>query len=153
MAVKSDLSPIALDDFAPYQISVMAEGLARRMSLIVREAGGLSLTQWRVLAAVAEQPGRSANEIVAVTPMDKAIVSRAVKRLLDMALITRRASRSDGRLSHIHLTAKGRRIYERLAREARTVERDLLAGFSAAEREAASDLLAKLSAAVAKMSD
>lgn len=151
MTVNSDLTPIALDRFAPYQISVLAEGLARRMSVIVREAGGLSLTQWRVLAAVAEQPGRSANEIVAVTPMDKAIVSRAVKRLLDMALIVRRASRSDGRLSHIHLTAKGRRIYERLADQARGLERDLFSALSADERDAAADLLARLSASVAKM--
>ena len=75
---------------------------------------GLNLSQWRVLAAVAEQPGRTAVEVVRITPMDKGIVSRATRGLLDLGLIRREASQLDGRLSHLFLTDAGADLYETL---------------------------------------
>ena len=93
---------------------------------------------------MAEQPGRTANDVVSVTPMDKGIVSRAVKGLLDMELLTRVASQDDGRLGHLYLTEKGERRYDVIAAEVRKVEDDLLAAMSEKEQRALGPLLARL---------
>ena len=72
---------LELTAYWPYQITVLADRIARRTSRVVKEHG-LNLSQWRVMAAVAEVPGRTSVEVVTVTPMDKGIVSRATKALL-----------------------------------------------------------------------
>ncbi|MBL4620709.1 MAG: winged helix-turn-helix transcriptional regulator [Alphaproteobacteria bacterium] len=121
MSVKEKNAVIALDAFVPYQISVLADLIARRSAAITKSCG-INLSQWRVLAAIADQPGRTANEVTSVTPMDKGIVSRAVKGLLELGLLIRNASQEDGRLAHLFLTPKGRRTYLKLACEIRKIE-------------------------------
>ena len=97
---------LRLDHYWPYQITVLADRIGRRTTRIVKERG-LNLSQWRVLAAVAEMPGRTAVQVVRVTPMDKGIVSRATRGLLDQGLLRREASQTDGRLGHLFLTDEG----------------------------------------------
>jgi len=60
----------------------------------------------------AEVPGRTSAEVVTITPMDKGIVSRATKALLEMGYVRREASQLDGRLSHLHLTESGTHLYQ-----------------------------------------
>ena len=102
---------LQLENYWPYWITVLADRISRRTSQIVKPHG-LNLSQWRVLAAIAEVPGRSSAEVVQVTPMDKGIVSRATKALLDRGLLRRKASQTDGRLSHLFLTPDGQRLYQ-----------------------------------------
>ena len=102
-----------LDGYWPYQITVLADRIARRTGRIVKE-NGLNLSQWRVLAAIADKPGRTSVEVVTITPMDKGIVSRATKALLSLGFIRREASQLDGRLSHLHLTNQGWEMYQKL---------------------------------------
>ena len=106
-------SVLRLGDFWPYQVTVLADRIARRTSRIVKEHE-LNLSQWRVLAAIAEVPGRTSVEVVTITPMDKGIVSRATKALLEMGFVRREASQIDGRVSHLHLTVAGLDIYREL---------------------------------------
>ena len=104
---------LKLDQYWPYLVTVLADRIARRTSALVKTEG-LNLSQWRVLAAIAEVPGRTSVEVVTVTPMDKGIVSRATKALLEMGLVRRVASQLDGRISHLHLTQSGDALYHRL---------------------------------------
>ena len=106
-------SVLKLDQYWPYLVTVLADRIARRTSALVK-AEGLNLSQWRVLAALADVPGRSAMEVVNITPMDKGIVSRATKMLLHHGLIRKESSSVDGRMSHLHLTEAGHRLYQRL---------------------------------------
>ncbi len=94
-----------------YKVNVLADLVSKRVSEVVAEVSDLSLSQWRVMAALADQPGRTASEVVALTPMDKALVSRAVSSLVTSVLVERRASDQDGRLSHLYLTLRGETVY------------------------------------------
>lgn len=105
---------LKLDRYWPYQITVLADRIARQTSTIVKREAGLNLSQWRVLAAIAEKPGRTAAEVVTMTPMDKGIVSRATKGLLTGGYLVRHASQADGRVSHLFLTEAGVALYTRL---------------------------------------
>ena len=104
---------LPLDRFWPYLVTVLADRIARRTSRIIKERS-LNLSQWRVLAAIAEVPGRTSAEVVTITPMDKGIVSRATKALLEMGYVRREASQTDGRLSHLHLTPAGTKLYREI---------------------------------------
>lgn len=134
MPGKTKRTVIRLDGFLPYQVSLLADRVARRSTAVARQHGGLNLSHWRVLAAIAEAPGRTANQVVSVTPMDKGIVSRAVKSLIDLNLVAREGSREDGRVGHLFLTASGERRYQQMAREIRGVEALMTAPLSAEER-------------------
>lgn len=136
---------IELESFLPYQLVLLADQVSHQTSAIAREYGNLNLSQWRVMAAIADQPGASAQRIVALTPMDKGIVSRAVKTLIDLQLVVRKSSESDGRISHLFLSAKGENLYAIISAQVRafstTMEREL----SQQERETFIKMLRKLS--------
>ena len=107
---------IALDDFWPYQAVVLADQISRYTLSVVRAEADLNLSQWRVLAAVAEEPGRTAAQVTAITPMDKTIVSRAVSSLIALELITKISDSTDKRRSSLSATKTGNTIYARVAR-------------------------------------
>ncbi len=94
-----------------YKVTVLSDLVARRVTEVVQRTSGLNLSQWRVIAAIADTPGSTATQVVHVTPMDKGIVSRAVSSLVERGLVERRASNSDGRLSHLYLTESGLNAY------------------------------------------
>ena len=125
---------VRLDQFWPYQVTVLADRIARRTTRIVKQRG-LNLSQWRVLAAIAEGPGRTSAEVVSMTPMDKGIVSRATKALLALGSIRREASQLDGRLSHLHLTDAGMQLYRELIDEVQAVTELEAAGLSPARQQ------------------
>jgi len=115
---RSDLDALPpLKEFWPYQAAVLGDLVSRHTMTIVRQYTDLNLSQWRVLAAVAEQPGRSSAEVVNVTPMDKGLVSRAVASLIDAQLIEKVNDASDRRKSSLYMTAQGEKNYSIIAAE------------------------------------
>jgi DNA-binding MarR family transcriptional regulator len=125
---------LELESFLPYRLSLLADLVGRGISEAYRERHGLTTAQWRVLAAVAEYPGITAQRVVAMTPMDKVMVSRAVAALSEKRLLSRAASREDGRMSLLELTREGRRIYRAVAPRAAAYAEALQSGLSDAER-------------------
>jgi DNA-binding MarR family transcriptional regulator len=103
-----------LDSNWVFSVAVLADQVARRVANIVSEVSDLNLSHWRVLAAVADKAGRTASDVVDLTPMDKGVVSRAVKHLSDTGLVERHACASDGRLSYLFMTDEGYLTYERI---------------------------------------
>lgn len=108
---------IELSKFWPYQAVVLADQISRHTMAVAKDKAGLNLSQWRVLAAVAEKPGRSAAEVTAITPMDKTIVSRAVSTLIELGFIVKAADREDKRRAHLEATPEGKEIYIKIARQ------------------------------------
>ena len=134
---------IRLDNYWPYQITVLADRIARRTTKTVK-AYDLNLSQWRVLAAIAEVPGRTSVEVVQITPMDKGIVSRATKALLDRGLVQREASQSDGRISHLHLTSQGKTLYRKIKPQVESVVTGAKACMEGTDQTRLSELLNEL---------
>ena len=135
-----------LDDYLPYRLSVASNRVSRLIASLYQDRFGLSIWQWRVLAIAGAKDGLTAGEVAARAAMDKMAVSRAVSALLGRGLITRTASRTDGRARILTLTATGRSIYDEVAPLARQQESALLEGFSAAEVNAAQIFLRAIEA-------
>lgn len=104
----------SLDENWAFAVSVLAHRVARRVAGTLADVSSLNLSQWRVLAAVADRAGRTASEVVALTPMDKGLVSRAVKHLVEAGLLERRQSPTDARCAHLHLSSEGRAEHARI---------------------------------------
>ena len=137
---KNTDSVLLLSSYWPYQVIVLADLISRRTSGIVKRHK-LNLSQWRVLAAVAEVPGRTSVDVVKITPMDKGIVSRATKALLEMGLLRREASQHDGRISHLHMTKQGQRKYSEIMPKVRDVLAQCCTQFHKEDLEKLTDLL------------
>ena len=124
-------SRIGLDNFWAYQVVVLADQVSRYTMNVVRTEANLNQSQWRVLAAVADKPGRSAAEVTAVTPMDKTIVSRAVATLIKEGLIKRTPSEDDKRIGALEMTALGSDRYALISEKlAGTLNAPILNGAS-----------------------
>ena len=147
MHVKRDPEAISLDTFLLYKVSLLADLIARRTSAIAKQQS-LNISHWRVLAAIADSPGRTANQVVAITPMDKGIVSRAVKGLIESGYVTRKASDADGRIAHLFLTDTGAKAYRAMARKAEEVEAIMTQEISDKEKKAFNAAVQKLSSAL-----
>lgn len=135
---------IQLGSYWPYQLTVLADRISRHTAGIVKRHGQLNLSQWRVMAAIAERPGRTAAEVVTITPMDKGIVSRATKALLVAGLVRREASQGDGRVSHLFLTRQGETLYQSLMPRVEAVSREVHAALSPDEQKRFGVLLGRL---------
>lgn len=107
--------PIELESFWPYRIAVLADQIGRYTLRIAKEKAGLNLSQWRVLAAVAEQPGRTAAQVTEITPMDKTIVSRAVSSLIAHGFLTKKAKQNDKKRMQLTPTKAGYEAYSSIA--------------------------------------
>lgn len=112
MPKNTDIPVFELEKAWIYKVTVLADLIARRVSETVQQTSGLNLSQWRVIAAVADKPGRTSSEVVDVTPMDKGIVSRAVGTLVERKIIERQVSPEDGRRNPLHLTKDGWKTYQ-----------------------------------------
>lgn len=145
---KDTASHIELDAFWPYHVTVLADHISRYTLSIVRAEAELNQSQWRVLAAVVDKPGRSAAEVTAITPMDKTIVSRAVSSLLDSGHIKKTPSTTDKRRLALEATPSGLKIYKRIATRLNEV---LAHSFSS--KTSQQDFVATLKAYTAKMNE
>jgi DNA-binding MarR family transcriptional regulator len=123
--------PINLDRFWAYQVVVLADQVSRYTMDIVHTEADLNQSQWRVLAAIADKPGRTAAEVTAVTPMDKTIVSRAVASLIKDGLIKRTPSAEDKRRAALEMTEIGTERYALISKKlAETLDAEMLNGQS-----------------------
>jgi len=142
-----------LAEFLPYRLSRLAEQVSASLAGVYASRYRLSVPQWRILATLSESPGLSATTITRRCNLDKVKVSRAVADLEGRGLLRRRPNATDGRASELHLTAKGRRLFSRLAPLALDWQNDLLAGLSAPECDSLQHLLGQLEDRAAALSE
>lgn len=139
-----DTEVLDLDAFLPYRLSLLADLVGRGISATYERDFGLTTAQWRVLAAVARHPGATAQRIVAMTPMDKVQVSRAVARLCEQGLLARGACPRDGRSSLLSLTHRGLALYRAIAPRAAAYDRALQGALTPDEQRSLLELTARL---------
>lgn len=107
------LSKLAEQLNALYRLS----GSARVHAHTVEATGvQVSRTGLRFLSLVADTGPTSATTMAAVLDVSQPTASRVLQKLEDDGLVVRRASSSDGRVSHYLTTAKGRRALQRVHR-------------------------------------
>lgn len=140
----SNRTDLELEQFLPYRLSVLSNNISQAIARDYEERFRLTVTEWRVIAVLAQFEGISANEVAKRTAMDKVAVSRAVARLTETGRIKRSLADRDKRYSILKLTASGKKIYREIAPLALAHERSLLTYLSNEERHWLNRILDKL---------
>ncbi len=120
---------LVLDAFTPYRIVVLGDAMGRALERAYRSEG-VSISEWRVLAVIAQSDALAARDVVSRTPMDKMTVSRAIASLEKKAFARRAVSPKDRRVNMISLTPSGRALFDRIAALALAYEEELLASLT-----------------------
>ncbi len=102
-----------LEDHVGYWIRLVSNhvsaSFARRLEKV-----DVSVSEWVVLRKLYEAQAASPSSLGESIGMTKAPVSRLVERLVRKGLIERKASREDGRVQQIRLSASGQQLVPRL---------------------------------------
>lgn len=133
-------APLRLDTYLPYLINRTGVSLAARFSDALRPAG-VTLQDWRVLAALREQDGQRLTELAQRTSIEVSTLSRMVGGLETAGLVSRSRNSADARAIAIRLTSQGEVVTATLTGPAEELERTALAGLSEADIARLKDLL------------
>lgn len=134
-----------LDRFMPYRLSVLTNRVSNAIARHYSERFGLSIAEWRVMAVLGQASGLSAREVALRTEMDKVQVSRAVAGLVNRKRVQKSVDGSDGRVTRLALTPRGRAIYDEIVPQALYLEEQFLAALAPKERADFDRLIEKLS--------
>lgn len=108
------LQALELEKFLPYRLSILAQLVSESLHDLYGQPFGLSVTQWRVMAALGRFAPLTASEVGLRIIMDKVAVSRAVSGLMQAGLVERATDSSDRRRSSLRLSARGRTVHARI---------------------------------------
>ncbi len=116
---------LAMRPFArslPMQLLRAREALMQQFRPHLR-ARGLSEQQWRVVRALVETGSMEINALREACQIHPASLSRMLPNLEKDGRIERRADRDDQRYTIVSITAKGRTLFERVAKESEEIYR------------------------------
>ena len=138
--------PLALEQFLPYRLSVLANTVSKDIARLYAERFGITIPEWRVLAVLGRFGPETAAEISGRTAMDKVQVSRAIARLEEAGYTSRSTDPADRRRATVTMTSAGWAIYREIVPLAQSREALLLDGFSEKDRRLLNTLLDRLRA-------
>tara|TARA_R110002033_G_scaffold56677_9_gene105657 strand:- start:746 stop:1189 length:444 start_codon:yes stop_codon:yes gene_type:complete len=135
---------VSLDDFLPYQLSTASNAVSDLIAGEYKSRFSLKIPEWRVMAVLGSRGASTQRQLVEATLMDKVTVNRAVKNLVDRALLDRSPNTADGRSHHLLLSSTGRDLYEQIMPAAQAMEKKVMAVLSASEQAELSAMLVKV---------
>lgn len=133
-----------LEEFLPYRLSVAADAVSRLITRQHLAKTGLTMPEWRLLAAVGRFGVLSPTAAGQCTAMDKVKVSRAALSLVTRGLLRQAQDPADGRGRLLRLTRKGSNSFAAIAPTAEVIETALAAGLTKSELAALHKGLGKL---------
>jgi DNA-binding MarR family transcriptional regulator len=95
---------------------------------------GLSVNGWKLLSVIEYFGPLSASEAGAHTSLEPAKVTRGIDALAQQGLVLRREDSADRRRTILTLSAKGRRLHDKIEQVSRALERELLRVLTPSER-------------------
>lgn len=140
----TEAQALELEKFLPYRLSVLAQIVSESLHDLYAGPFELSVTQWRVMAALGRFAPLTASDVGQRIVMDKVAVSRAVSSLMKRGLIERAADPEDRRRASLRLTEKGRTVHAQIVPLALKYEAELYAALSVEERRTLNTLCDRL---------
>jgi DNA-binding MarR family transcriptional regulator len=136
----------ALERFLPHQLSVITNRVSATLERMYSSRFGITVTGWRIMAALGAKAPLSSRELSAEVAMDAVAICRAVDQLVGMGYVSRRTDRKDRRRHQLRLTAKGRKVYDEVVPLAQGIERAILASLAPEDRERLTQIMQTLAA-------
>ena len=112
-------------------VHILSNRIGRAFYSEVETKFGVTIAEWRVMLTLASEPGVSAAEITNSWAMEKMSANRAIQRLIDNGNVSRSRDPEDRRSYRLSLTAKGRKLYARIAPAANKRYTEIISSVSA----------------------
>lgn len=122
-----------LENFFPYQLAKLQAMVSNTVADIYMGEFNLSKQEWRVLAILANQKPMNAKEIGDKADLEKMPASRAIKKMIERALLEKIENTNDKRSSLLTLSEGGKSLYQKLAPLVKIRENELLSVLSRQE--------------------
>ena len=132
-----------IEDSLGYLVNRVARLIAHQLAEEIRPAG-VAIGQWAVLLFLWARDGMSQADLSRVVAIEPPTMVRTIDRMVRDGLVTRVADPSDGRVSRIHLTDRGRSLRDELVPKAVLVNAATLGPLSPSEGRTLRRLLVKL---------
>jgi DNA-binding MarR family transcriptional regulator len=142
-------STVQRDTSVTALMSIVANALSWGGSRVYLREFGVGTNEWRVLSALVNWPGGTASHIGQVLGLNKSVVSRSLRSLEELGMVT--IEQGPGRRQLLHLTPTGQALHDRIIVVALKREQILLEGFAPAEVEQLLDFLRRMHANVPDM--
>ena len=142
--MRKNRKPLKLHSFLPFRLSLLSNTVSANIAATYQDKFAISMSEWRIMAILAEYPDLSADEVCQRTQIEKSVVSRAVARLLKRHMIIRQIDDEDRRRSILRLSETGLSVYDEVMPIAENFEKKLIAKLSKQERLTLLSLLDKL---------
>ena len=128
-----------------YRLHQVANLLSRGAEMRYRREFGVSLWEWRTVALLggASEP-QSLNELARAAGMDKGQMSRVVSGLTGRKFIFRQTDVNDARGIRLSLSARGKKLYQKLINAAAERNSAFLGCLSVRERACLEQAMIKL---------
>lgn len=133
-----------LAEFFPYRLAVLADQVSQCMAQVYAARFQLTRDEWRVLAALHQNPTMKTGDAIAHTTMEKMQASRAITRLEEGGFISRAEDEHDRRHRVLSLTPAGKALVKKIIPLVQARETFLLEGLDDQERAVLDRALAKL---------
>ncbi len=141
---RSSAHALNLDNYVPAYLTYLAGKISNSASATYRPKFGVGITDWRIMALLATEPWISAGRVCDVIGLDKAAVSRSVHGMKSNGIVDVQRTDDDQSRQLIALTRKGLNLHDRIVKLSLERERQLLKGFSAAERKLLINFLSRM---------
>ena len=122
-------SEFEYQNFPFYWISRVWNVYAMRMERHLKQAK-LNTTTWRIIVILNERGCLSVSELATHAVAKTPTITKAIYKMQDESIVEIFPSKTDGRVSMVLLTAKGRRILEQITHDTQKVFHDAYANLS-----------------------
>jgi DNA-binding MarR family transcriptional regulator len=129
--------------YVPALINFLGNKLSAGASSTYRREFGVGVTEWRILSLLAVETPCTAQQICQFFDLDKGLVSRTTKSLVDNGSVTVTEQAGDNKRV-VTLTKAGRALHDRIIELALDRERVLLECLDKKEVDVLTDLLRRL---------
>jgi DNA-binding MarR family transcriptional regulator len=137
-------------ELEPFGLALSVSHLLHRAEQLASDrfahlvSNNISLRQFAVLAAIAEQPGLSQNDLVRATGVDRSTLADMMTRMQKRGWIERTISVVDARAHSVHLTGAGSSILAGYTQHARAADAAILDLLPRAKQKSLLNTLTKL---------
>ena len=137
------------EDHLPYRILLLARMLERETQQLLMEQFGLSLAEWRLLAIACAMGPCSASDIGDAGGIDRAEISRALRKLEPKGLLVREADPNHGKRLIISVTSVGAELHVRVVAARRQRFHELLRDIPPEDRKVLDGTVTTMAKAIA----
>ncbi|WP_323000013.1 MarR family winged helix-turn-helix transcriptional regulator [Castellaniella sp.] len=130
--------------YLTFKLDLVKSAMLQPANETYRREFGLDVRPLRLLRAICDIPGVTATRLHELTLVEKTLLSKDLKTLIERRLVRRSISPSDARQYRLHATAQGRKLRAASDTLGHAMEDALLAALTTDEQAQLDRLLGKL---------